>query len=70
VVATVTRQGDRLFTRNRVGDLIELLPESATTFFYPTGSSTRLIFEKDSGGEVKGIRYRDDRHEEFWEKRR
>ncbi len=67
---TVTRQGDRLFTRNRVGDVIELLPESPTTFFYPTGSPTRLIFEKDSNGEVRGIRFQDDRHEEFWEKRR
>lgn len=67
---TVSRQGDRLFTRNRVGDVIELLPENATTFFYPTGSPTRLIFEKDEKGEVKGIRFRDDRHEEFWEKRR
>jgi poly(3-hydroxybutyrate) depolymerase len=70
VVANISRQGDRLFTRNRVGDMIELLPESPTTFFYPTGSPTRLTFEKDAEGEVKGIRYRDDRHEEFWEKRR
>jgi len=70
VVATISRQGDRLFTRNRVGDVIELLPESPTTFFYPTGSPTRLTFERDSEGEVKGIRFRDDRHEEFWEKRR
>ncbi|HZD47558.1 MAG TPA: DUF3471 domain-containing protein [Silvibacterium sp.] len=70
VVATISRQGDRLFDKNRVGDSIELLPESATTFFYPTGSPTRLTFEKDADGEVKGIRYHDDRHEEFWERRR
>jgi len=70
VVATVSRQGNRLFARNRVGDTIELLPESATTFFYPTGSPSRLTFERDEDGEVKGIRFRDDRHEEFWEKKR
>ncbi len=69
IQATIIRQGDRLFTRNRIGDTIELLPESATTFFYPTGSPTRLTFEKDSEGEVKGIRFHDDRHEEFWEKK-
>jgi poly(3-hydroxybutyrate) depolymerase len=67
---TVTRQGDRLFSRNRVGDITELLPENATTFFYPTGSPTRIIFQKEPGGEVRGILFRDDRHEEFWEKRR
>jgi poly(3-hydroxybutyrate) depolymerase len=70
VTETVSRQGDKLFTRNRVGDLIELLPESATTFFYPTGSPTRLTFERDANGDVKGILFHDDRHEEFWEKRR
>jgi poly(3-hydroxybutyrate) depolymerase len=69
IQATIIRQGDRLFTRNRIGDTIELLPESVTTFFYPTGSLTRLTFEKDSEGEVKGIRFHDDRHEEFWEKK-
>jgi poly(3-hydroxybutyrate) depolymerase len=70
VQSTVYRQGDRLFSRNRIGESVELLPESATTFFYPSGSATRLTFEKDSEGEVKGIRFRDDRHEEFWEKKR
>jgi poly(3-hydroxybutyrate) depolymerase len=70
VQSTVYRQGDRLFSRNRIGESTELLPESATTFFYPSGSATRLTFEKDSDGDVKGIRFRDDRHEEFWEKKR
>ena len=69
VQATISRQGDRLIDKNRVGDLLELLPENPTTYFYPTGSATRLTFERDENGEVKGIRYRDDRHEEFWEKR-
>ena len=70
IQATIYRQGDKLFEKNRVGDTFELLPESATAFFYPTGSATRLIFEKDSDGQVKGIRYHDDRHEEFWERKR
>jgi len=37
VVATVFRQGDRLFSRDRIGEVTELLPENAMTFFYPTG---------------------------------
>jgi poly(3-hydroxybutyrate) depolymerase len=69
VQATVFREGDRIFYRNRSGDPIEILPENATTFFYPSGSATRLIFEHDSDGRITGIRYRDDRHEEFWERR-
>jgi YD repeat-containing protein len=48
----------------------ELLPESATTFFYPTGGTRRLTFERDTEGRVTGIRFRDDRHEEFWERKR
>jgi poly(3-hydroxybutyrate) depolymerase len=70
VVATVFRQGDRLFARNQIGDVAELLPESATTFFYPTGGTRRLTFERDAEGRVTGIRFRDDRHEEFWERKR
>lgn len=69
-VATVFRQGDRLFARNQIGDVAELLPESTTTFFYPTGGTRRLTFERDAEGRVAGIRFRDDRHEEFWERRR
>jgi hypothetical protein len=37
-------------------------------FFYPTGSTTRLIFQKNAEGKVTGILYHDDRHEELWEK--
>ncbi|HZZ37840.1 MAG TPA: prolyl oligopeptidase family serine peptidase [Acidobacteriaceae bacterium] len=70
VVATVFRLGDRLFARNPIGDVAELLPESATTFFYPTGGTRRLTFERDTEGRVTGIRFRDDRHEEFWERKR
>jgi poly(3-hydroxybutyrate) depolymerase len=70
IQATIYRQGDHLFTKNRVGDSIELLPESATTFFYPTGSVTRLTFLKEADGSIRGIQYRDDRHEEFWQRKR
>jgi poly(3-hydroxybutyrate) depolymerase len=70
VVETISRQGDKLMARNRIGELVELLPENLTTFFYPSGSASRLTFEKDSEGEIRGIRFRDDRHEEFWERKR
>jgi poly(3-hydroxybutyrate) depolymerase len=70
IVATMYRQGDKLMARNRTGDITELLPESSTTFFYPTGGTRRLLFERDAEGRVAGIRFRDDRHEEFWERRR
>jgi poly(3-hydroxybutyrate) depolymerase len=67
---TIYRQGDQLFQRNRIGEVSELLPESTTTFFFPSGSTTRLIFEHDTSGAVKGIHLRDDRHEEYWERKR
>jgi len=70
IVAAIYRQGDKLFSRNRIGESTELLPESNTTFFYPTGGTRRLTFERDAEGHVTGIRFRDDRHEEFWERKR
>jgi hypothetical protein len=69
-VATVFRQGDKLMSRNRIGEVSELLPENTTTFFYPSGSVARLTFERDSDGRVTGIRFRDDRYEEYWERKR
>jgi poly(3-hydroxybutyrate) depolymerase len=65
---TIIRSSDRLLVKNRTGDLTEVLPETATVFFYPTGSATRLIFQKNAEGKVTGILYRDDRHEELWER--
>jgi poly(3-hydroxybutyrate) depolymerase len=70
IVATVFRQGDKLFSRDRIGEVTELLPESPAVFFYPTGGTRRLTFERDLEGRVTGIRFRDDRHEEFWERKR
>ena len=66
---TIFRQGDGLFARNHVGQVSELLPETATTFFYPHGGASRLAFQKTPGGAVKGILFRDDRHEEVWDRR-
>ena len=65
---TVYRQGDQLYQRNRVGDTTELLPESASTFFFATGGTMRITFERDNSGQVKGLRVRDDRHEDYWER--
>ena len=69
-VATVQRQGDQMFLKNAQGEVFEIMAESTSTFFYPSGSSTRLTFERDSQGKVSAIQLRDDRHEELWEKRK
>jgi len=70
LAATIFRQGDQLFSKNSLGEVAELAAESQTTFFYPTGSSlTRLTFERDAEGHVTSAVFRDDRHEERWEKR-
>jgi hypothetical protein len=70
VVATIFRQGDQLYEKNQQGDTYEIAPESLSVFFYPNGSSIgRLIFERDPQGRVTTAVYRDDRHEERWEKR-
>jgi pimeloyl-ACP methyl ester carboxylesterase len=70
LAATIQRQGDQLFLKNAQGDVMEILAESTSTFFYPSGSPTRLTFEHDAQGRVTAIQYRDDRHEELWEKRK
>ncbi len=69
-VATIFRQGDVLYEKNQIGEIAELAAETPVTFFYPNGSSlTRLIFERDTDGRVTSVLFRDDRHEERWEKR-
>jgi poly(3-hydroxybutyrate) depolymerase len=70
VVATIYRDGAKLMEKNQIGETTELLPENATTFFYPTGGPRRLTFERDSEGRITGIHFTDDRHEEFWERKR
>ena len=70
LVATIQRQGEQVFLKNAQGDVNEIMAESTNTFFYPSGSLTRLTFEHDSQGRVTGILMRDDRHEELWEKKK
>ncbi|MGB9408879.1 MAG: alpha/beta hydrolase-fold protein [Terracidiphilus sp.] len=68
--ATFFRQGDRLYEKNKYGEIEDLAAESQTVFFYPNGSSlTRLTFERDAEGRVTAAVFHDDRHEEHWEKR-
>ena len=70
IVVTIFRQGSQLFERNPQGDLFELAAETPSVFFYPNGSTlTRLIFERDADGRIISALYRDDRHEERWDKR-
>lgn len=70
LTATIQRQGDQLFLKNGQGDVLEVQAENVSTFFYPSGSLTRLTFEHDAQGHVTGLLYHDDRHDERWEKRK
>jgi hypothetical protein len=68
---TVFWQGDRLWARDRYGDIAELAAQSPTELFYPNGSIiTRLIAERGADGRVVALTLHDDRHEERWEKRK
>src|ERR1035437_1162235 len=70
LAATLFRQGDRLFEKNPRGETAELAAESPAIFFYPNGASgDRLTFERDAQGHVTVAVFRDDRHEERWERR-
>ena len=63
-------QGDRLYGRDRYGQIVELGAESPTELFYFDGSSTtRLLAQHDAEGRISAMVFRDDRHEERWEKR-
>lgn len=67
---TIFWQGDRLWGRDRYGDISELAAQSPTELFYPSGSSiTRLIAERAADGRITALIYHDDRHEERWVKR-
>ncbi len=68
---TVFWQGDRLYGRDRYGQISELAAESPAELFYLDGSSiSRLIVQHDAEGHVDAIVFRDDRHEERWERRK
>jgi len=68
-ILLIFRQGEDLFEKDQYGTVIPLGTESATELFYPNGSSfTRLVVERDREGRVTAIVFRDDRHEERWER--
>jgi poly(3-hydroxybutyrate) depolymerase len=70
LTATLYRQGDQLIQKDSHGEVSGLEAESANAFFYPTGGVwTRLTVERDREGRVIGLVYRDDRHEERWERK-
>ena len=69
-VATVFHQGETIWERNLQGELSELAAETAGTLFYPNGSSiSRVMVERDAAGRVTALLFRDDRHEERWERK-
>ena len=69
IAVTIFRQGESLYEKTPQGDLFELAAESASTLFYPNGSSlTRITIERDPQGRVIALVLRDDRHEERWDK--
>ncbi len=68
---TLFWQNDRLYGRNRYGEIDELAAASPTDLFYPQGSrSTRIFAERTPDGRITAIVLRDDRHEEHWEKKK
>ncbi|MGB8261415.1 MAG: alpha/beta hydrolase-fold protein [Terracidiphilus sp.] len=68
--ALLYRQGEQLLEKTPQGDVLELAAESPNLLFYPNGSSlTRLAVERDPAGHVAALVFRDDRHEERWERK-
>jgi len=71
LAVTLFRQGDQLYEKSIHGGIAELAAESLSTLFYPNGSSiSRIAVERDPQGHVTGLAFRDDRHEEHWERMR
>lgn len=71
LAAILFRQGEQLFTKNAYGQTTELAAESAGVLFYPHGASgPRILVERDARGRVTALLFRDDRHEERWERMR
>jgi poly(3-hydroxybutyrate) depolymerase len=71
LAVTIFRQGDLLYQKDIHGEIVELAADSQNTLFYPTGSSlSHVAVERDPQGRVTGLLFRDDRHEEHWEKQR
>jgi predicted esterase len=71
LAATLFRQGAQLYEKDPHGEVTEVEAESDSKFFYPLGGVwTRLEVDRDKEGRVVGLTYRDDRHEERWERTR
>jgi predicted esterase len=67
---TLSWQGEHLYGKDRYGQISELGAASPTELFYLAGANTsRLIAQRDAEGRITAIVFRDDRHEERWEKR-
>lgn len=68
---TIFRQGDDLYEKNPYGEVSEIAPENTNSFFYPTGPSlSRLTVVRNPQGKITALNFRDDRHEEHWEKKK
>jgi len=71
LAVTICRQADQLYQKDIHGEIMELSAESLSSLFYPNGSSlTHIAVEHDPQGRITGLIFRDDRHEERWEKQR
>lgn len=66
----LSRQNEQIYMRDQYGQITELAAESPSELFYPYGSSLgRVLIDRDAQGRVQALLFRDDRHEERWEKR-
>lgn len=69
LAATLFLQGDELYQKDQYGHILALAAESPGVFFYPNGSSiNRLTVGRDPHGRVLTLTFKDDRHEERWER--
>lgn len=66
---TISIEAGQLITKTRYGTAT-LLPESETVFFLPGGGPTRYTFQRIENGKATAILFKDDRHEERWERTR
>ena len=70
VTYSVQRQGEALYLRNQQGEAQEILAESPTQFFYPSGGLARVLFDRDPQGHITALILHDDRFEEHLERKR
>ncbi len=62
-------RGEQLYQKNIHGEVVELAAESPSTLFYPNGGNlSRLYVLRDAQGRISGLTFRDDRHEEHWDR--